>query len=926
MLRSQLSQRKLTHLATLSARSLPSVATVSHQLPLGHTHSSSQHFEGGFQQRHSSNLSEFSSSADHTQLLQNFNHDSLEEEHIDIDIPDVGQFPPDDVRSEWQGLVENLAQNVNAHVETIVQQIDDINSVPKHGGDTDEPKEVPQVPKPAKHTLANRYGNALHAERRRQSRHRKPHKKRTSDEMWDDALRSLQPEFDILPHVAAVSTTLGNRLESPVLGLPIDENAYLQMNGVSVQDEDYQDFLYFLQLSAAMPQPENKVNVEASAPPTLHDDRVADKVADTIHRALALLSVASPRDWNRWHKVADPTVDDLETQDTWELLRHSQENRYTLSTKECNLLLADMLTSPYRSPDDILGQTLHLFGEMRNFEQFDVDGGPDATTYRLLFLGLSKRLMAVREAANLCSSLTKSTISITPETLFDAMNVCYRCDDLEMAQHLIRHAVDPNTQSRPTLRSFSIWIEMLKTRNLWSDAVLGFDQIREAKLLPASEEDELLLNLCHWPTKTGRGTAIDISPLLVRTVEILADKVSNGEVPPRKLWMTLIDKLAMASDADQSLAQETNRAIQLTFKCYPRMTPGLKFMRTGIRTADATNDAALAADIIARKTQNHLEWSHRNEITTVDEVPIPPQFLKSSLELCLRTGNHKSASSILRDFTSIQEGYPPAVASEFFRLALLCQARAGDPDEARNVLFAMMEHDLEVSSDLFGMVQNCMVVKNRHEEAKALFQSMELLEPGYVKPGVANFNAMLVMHIQKGEWDEAISLHDRMKSQGVDPDSQTLHGVLLAHRRKRGRAGAHAFLEVIAQGDVPIDENVFKLATKMLIPGVEGGLDELRKGIRSIGATEPKLREISLQVVRAARIAEIEERKLQAKEGPSMAIGARKGSQNWNAALTEVLKMSQIMTEKTPTNATVSKNESVQRQGATVSDVSKARS
>lgn len=423
---------------------------------------------------------------------------------------------------------------------------------------------------------------------------------------------------------------------------------------------------------------------------------------------------------------------------------------------------------------------------------------------------------------------------------------------------------------------------------------------KQSNLLRPEEEDSILLGLCHWPSKTGRGASIDHTPLLLRALTILFNKFANGEQPKLQLCLTLIDKLATTAEVDPSLADETNRAIRMVLKQYPHMWPGTKLLRIGVRTAELTNDVSLASDLIGRQVEKHLEKyggaaNDENDKAVDSSLPVPLLFLKRSLELCIHSTNSDCAATIFRNFESIAVDYSQDVKAEIYTLACLCQARAGECDKAKTLLLAMMEKGLEPKPDLFGAVLHSLAVNGRYDEAKELFQSMENLQEGFVGPVASCYNAMLVLYIQGRKWNEAIAVYDKMQARQVPPNPQTIQGLLLAHRQRSGKDGAVKFVQSVVEKQVPIDEATFKLASKMLVPELTNeNMDEFRKGIRAIGEEKPILREASLNVIRTARIAEVEDQKKASKSlHDSSLFGGKEGTLPWMAALAALVEFSQ---------------------------------
>lgn len=393
-----------------------------------------------------------------------------------------------EVLIQWKNLIQQLAETVEKNVETIIQQIDNGSSMQQKIDTNVDPN---QADKKAKNSLAARWSVAYQSEiqkyhKRRTKGEKKRFQKMTIDEEWDAALGFISSQVESSKVAMKAVSFSSEHGVSPLFGLPIDKNGHLLMNGKPVDDSDYYKFGDALHMLAAIPKSQptilNATDIEmATTSPLVNEIGNDDHVFDTIYKAVALLSSMTPQGWKQFDRLpphGDNAPDELSH--IRELLYHSQESRYTLSSSECNLLLAQLLTSPTLADEVILEKTLQIFQEMTNLSSVD-EGGADSLTYRLLFLGLPRRLSAASEAASLCKIMTKTNASVTSETFLEAMKVCQSCDDIGVARELVRHAMDPSTPVRPTARSFHVWMDMLKSRNMLDDALQSYQSILEVR-------------------------------------------------------------------------------------------------------------------------------------------------------------------------------------------------------------------------------------------------------------------------------------------------------------------------------------------------------------------------------------------------------------------------------------------------------------
>lgn len=80
----------------------------------------------------------------------------------------------------------------------------------------------------------------------------------------------------------------------------------------------------------------------------------------------------------------------------------------------------------------------------------------------------------------------------------------------------------------------------------------------------------------------------------------------------------------------------------------------------------------------------------------IQDIPsIPQGVFRRGLQICIRAGDTESATAMLESFNCIKDSYPVKVQSDIFGLALLCYAKAGQADDAKEILFAMIETEMD---------------------------------------------------------------------------------------------------------------------------------------------------------------------------------------------------------------------------------------
>jgi hypothetical protein len=220
---------------------------------------------------------------------------------------------------------------------------------------------------------------------------------------------------------------------------------------------------------------------------------------DATLRAVALLSASNMDEWDIFdnrHKIEEEKEDEsITTNDVdhdkseplanngiRDLLRDMESAKYTLTTAESNLLLSQLVTSTDASVDDILNGSLNLFEQMKTLAYTGrEESGPDAITYRILLMALSRRLMATGEALKLAQELFVSGVELTPEAFLNCMQICYARNDIGAATNMLNNALENDESFRPPVDSYIRMIDMMKSRNLQEDALKLLKRAQEVR-------------------------------------------------------------------------------------------------------------------------------------------------------------------------------------------------------------------------------------------------------------------------------------------------------------------------------------------------------------------------------------------------------------------------------------------------------------
>jgi hypothetical protein len=214
------------------------------------------------------------------------------------------------------------------------------------------------------------------------------------------------------------------------------------------------------------------------------------------------------------------------------------------------------------------------------------------------------------------------------------------------------------------------------------------------------------MTLCRWPRRSRRGDSIDVAPFLFRILATLERRLANRQKPALYVWSTLIDQLSRSADSDSSLWASVDKALRTVLEAYPTSSLDTNLLRNCLQTSESTGNAGLLANLIQRNVAKQILVSPPNadiasgptQSNNRDEIgpsPIPHQAFQKSLEICLRSGDVESANTILDSFNRISGVYPVGVQTQIHALALLCHARAGDAETAKDILFTMTTQKMQ---------------------------------------------------------------------------------------------------------------------------------------------------------------------------------------------------------------------------------------
>jgi pentatricopeptide repeat protein len=383
----------------------------------------------------------------------------------------------------------------------------------------------------------------------------------------------------------------------------------------------------------------------------------------------------------------------------------------------------------------------------------------------------------------------------------------------------------------------------------------------------------------------------------------LVESTNEGQRPRFHVWFLLLERLADASQLDPSLEIDINQTIRRILDVYPEAWPG-SMMQIGLRTAEITKDADLMARLIDRDLVRRRQALTRSASKVTDNSDdtrsgrtssVPEIVFRKALQIAMQNNDFESMSSIFASFREVSHEYPSNARSECYGLMVRGYARSCRMEKSKELLLSMVEEGLATSDGLFGDVLQSFLDGGKPEDAHDLFLEMQDPQTNLPIPGTSSYNTIIVSHIQRRAWDEAISTFNRMREAGIRPSAQNIQGYLLAQFGRNGSSCIPIVIEDLLKDQMPMDEAIFLFISRILLPVLGGkSTADIRLKARQLGETEPHLQELCLKIVRSARSAEVNEKKSKTISENSKREGGtlRTSSSSWSEAVQSVLTLS----------------------------------
>jgi hypothetical protein len=155
-----------------------------------------------------------------------------------------------------------------------------------------------------------------------------------------------------------------------------------------------------------------------------------------------------------------------------------------------------------------------------------------------------------------------------------------------------------------------------------------------------------------------------------------------------------------------------------------------------------------------------------------------------------------------------------------------------------------------------------------------------------VSPGLTCHDGRMLAYMEANAWEEVLAFHSKMNEAGIPWSPLCFQGVLLASSRLGDRAKALEAIEGALGCGMKMDHYCCELSMRIILGDVlkTGKIDQARSKLRHIGKKNRFLQSTSLNLSRALRAAEVEERR-QPTNGLKLHEIVLRRNRAWNSAL-----------------------------------------
>ena len=338
------------------------------------------------------------------------------------------------------------------------------------------------------------------------------------EEQWNNALhRCGYPPIEQRSYNDVQSSTITkDEITTPIFGFPVNEQLSLEdietliLNRKNEEDNQH----------PTCSQEYNKTKDKVSSDSINDKTEVSSEIYDSaILRSVALLMAMKSEDWRQFdlgktlniefqgdvdvnnsgycashngiHTKEQEFVTDRSNTNIHQFLQHVTARKWPLTTSIINLLLAHLAVSTDMENRVIGDGCLQIYKEMKVLaESGQYNCKPDSTTYRILTLVFSRRLQGEGEAIKLTQEMMEnSSIEITPDLLTEAIRACRAMMQLDVAKRLMDTTLR-NCRVRINVDSCIIFTEMMKSQNLYREAIDYFSRIQQVSFFENIKDNQ----------------------------------------------------------------------------------------------------------------------------------------------------------------------------------------------------------------------------------------------------------------------------------------------------------------------------------------------------------------------------------------------------------------------------------------------------
>lgn len=327
---------------------------------------------------------------------------------------------------------------------------------------------------------------------------------------------------------------------------------------------------------------------------------------------------------------------------------------------------------------------------------------------------------------------------------------------------------------------------------------------------------------------------------------------------------------------------------------------------TGALSAFSDPDEGDPAEPVASASKDSIgAQGEETQLFQIDAPPFSYKVFQKALKVCLNADDLQGSRDILHSYSRMRHLYPKGIESDIWGFVVRGFAFLGhSPDSVKSLLDDMKHKNLNINEETYGAVLHSFATGKRHKEATEFFNTLRMApDDSSMAPGVNCYNAMILSHISRKDWNEVLNTYQEMSASGLSPNSATTQGVMIASFRLGGAEQARQTLEEALEAKVGIGGENCLLAIKLLMPDILEGnssasVQSIQGYLRRIGDADELLRSACLNLLRSIRRADTEQRRLPTKRAPEEVL-CRRREEAWHATLRDILDLDWMRRKQT---------------------------